>query len=71
MATPRWEYMARNLKKMSGKALDKDLKELGGDGWELAGLTDGRAIFKRPAPRQAAAPKPGPVGPAARGEKPK
>jgi hypothetical protein len=54
MATQRWEYQARNLKKRARKALEKDFNELGGEGWELVAAAEGRAIFKRPARRQAA-----------------
>jgi hypothetical protein len=44
----RWEYRARNLKKVAGMGLESDFNEHGAAGWELVAEVDGYAIFKRP-----------------------
>lgn len=49
METQRWEYLARNLKKVAGMALENDFNKHGQDGWEFVAVADGYAIFKRPA----------------------
>jgi len=62
MATQQWEYLARSLKKATGKALEKDLNVQGLEGWELVSVGGGQAVFKRPvartpAPRQKRPPR--------------
>jgi hypothetical protein len=42
-----WEYLARNLKKVAGMALENDFNKLGAQGWEFVAVADGYAIFKR------------------------
>lgn len=44
----RWEYRARNLKKVAGMAMENDFNEHGAAGWEFCAVADGYAIFKRP-----------------------
>ena len=44
----RWEYRARNLKKVAGISLENDFNEHGAAGWEFCAVADGYAIFKRP-----------------------
>jgi len=44
----RWEYRARNLKKVPGMGIEADFNEHGGAGWEFCAVADGYAIFKRP-----------------------
>jgi len=44
----RWEYRARNLKKVAGMAMEADFNEHGAAGWEFVAVADGYAIFKRP-----------------------
>ena len=44
----RWEYRARNLKKVAGLSLERDFNEHGAAGWEFQAVADGYAIFKRP-----------------------
>jgi hypothetical protein len=44
----RWEYRARNLKKVAGIAMERDFNEHGAAGWEFCAVADGYAIFKRP-----------------------
>lgn len=45
----RWEYRARNLKKVAGMVLERDFNEHGAAGWEFCAVADGYAIFKREA----------------------
>jgi hypothetical protein len=45
----RWEYLARNLEKVPGVALENDFNSHGDRGWEFVAVADGYAIFKRPA----------------------
>lgn len=45
----RWEYRARNLKKVPGMALENDFNEHGAAGWEFQAVAGDYAIFKRPA----------------------
>jgi len=68
MPVQHWEYLARNLKKTSGKALEKDLNTRGLEGWELVALADGHAVFKRPT-KPAPAAKPAPPTPKAAEQK--
>lgn len=44
----RWEYRARNLKKVAGMGMERDFNEHGAAGWEFCAVADGYAIFKRP-----------------------
>jgi hypothetical protein len=44
----RWEYRARNLKKVPGMGLERDFNEHGAAGWEFVAVADGYAVFKRP-----------------------
>lgn len=44
----RWEYRARNLKKVPGPGMESDFNEHGAAGWELVAAVDGYAVFKRP-----------------------
>jgi hypothetical protein len=44
----RWEYRARNLKKVAGMAMEGDFNEHGAAGWEFCAVADDYAIFKRP-----------------------
>jgi hypothetical protein len=52
----QWEYLARNLAKVPGMAIESDFNKHGRKGWEFVGITgtdkDHYAIFKRrrPAP---------------------
>lgn len=48
MAATQWEYLARNLKKVAGMALENDFNKHGEQGWEFVAVADGYAIFKRP-----------------------
>lgn len=43
----KWEYLARNLKKVPGMALETDFNKHGDAGWEFVAVADGYAIFKR------------------------
>lgn len=47
----QWEYLARNLAKVPGIALEDDFNKHGAQGWEFvamaAGGSEGYAIFKR------------------------
>jgi hypothetical protein len=43
----RWEYRARNLKKVAGISIEADFNEHGAAGWEFCAVADGYAIFKR------------------------
>jgi hypothetical protein len=44
----RWEYLARNLGKVAGMALENDFNEHGEKGWEFVAVAKDYAIFKRP-----------------------
>jgi hypothetical protein len=44
----QWEYLARNLDKVAGMALEDDFKKRGSEGWEFVAEAKGYAIFKRP-----------------------
>lgn len=44
----RWEYRARNLKKVAGPMMESDFNEHGAAGWEFCAVADDYAIFKRP-----------------------
>lgn len=44
----RWEYRARNLKKVAGVSLENDFNEHGAAGWEFCAVAQDYAIFKRP-----------------------
>ena len=37
-----WEY------RVSNHVSERELNDLGADGWELAGVTDGQIVLKRP-----------------------
>ena len=43
----RWEYLARNLKKIVGPGLEHDFNKLGAEGWEFVAVAKDYAIFKR------------------------
>lgn len=43
----RWEYLARNLAKVPGVALEDDFNKHGEKGWEFASVANDYAIFKR------------------------
>ena len=43
----RWEYLARNLKKVAGPALENDFNKLGAEGWDFVAVAKDYAIFKR------------------------
>jgi hypothetical protein len=49
-ATPEvhWEYLARNLQKVAGMALEDDFNKHGEKGWEFVAVARDYAIFKRP-----------------------
>lgn len=47
-AGPKWEYRARNLKKVPGMGLERDFNDHGAAGWEFVAVAEGYAIFKRP-----------------------
>lgn len=44
----KWEYRARNLKKVMGSMIERDFNEHGAAGWEFCSVAEGYAIFKRP-----------------------
>ena len=44
----RWEYRARNLKKVAGHETERDFNEHGAAGWEFVAVAQDYAIFKRP-----------------------
>lgn len=46
--SPRWEYLARNLAKVPGIALENDFNSHGQKGWELVAVAKDHAVFKRP-----------------------
>jgi hypothetical protein len=54
MTVTQWEYLARNLEKVPGMAVENDFNQHGAEGWEFVatvkggGKSDGYAIFKRP-----------------------
>ena len=52
----RWEYAGRlfndNMNDAQKAWMIGKLCEMGERGWELVGIHDAQAIFKRPAPRQ-------------------
>ncbi|MGH9320286.1 MAG: hypothetical protein ACRD3V_10425 [Vicinamibacteria bacterium] len=43
----QWEYLARNLKKVPGMALEDDFNSHGKKGWEFVAVASDYAIFKR------------------------
>jgi hypothetical protein len=45
----RWEYLARNLDKVAGMALEDDFNKHGEKGWEFVAVAKDYAVFKRPA----------------------
>jgi hypothetical protein len=47
----QWEYLARNLSKVAGMALEDDFNKHGRKGWEFVAVADNYAVFKRRAPR--------------------
>lgn len=44
----RWEYLARNLQKVAGMALEDDFDKHGEKRWEFVAVAKDYAIFKRP-----------------------
>ena len=46
----QWEYVARNLDKVAGMALEDDLNKHGRKGWEFVAVAKDYAIFKRRRP---------------------
>ena len=44
----KWEYLARNLKKVAGMAMENDFNKHGQEGWEFVAVAQDYAIFKRP-----------------------
>lgn len=44
----RWEYLALNLKKVPGMALEREFNKRGAEGWEFVAVADGYAVFRRP-----------------------
>src|SRR5215218_5850026 len=46
----QWEYLARNLDKVAGMALETDFNQHGRKGWEFVAEAKGYAIFKRRVP---------------------
>lgn len=45
----RWEYLARNLAKVPGMALEREFNKLGQEGWEFVAVAKDYAIFRRQA----------------------
>ncbi len=43
----QWEYLARNLDKVPGIALEDDFNKHGQKGWEFVAVAKDYAIFKR------------------------
>lgn len=43
----QWEYLARNLDKVPGLALEDDFNQHGEKGWEFVAVAKDYAIFKR------------------------
>lgn len=54
----RWEYRARNLKKVAGMMIEKDFNEHGAAGWEFVAMSEDYAVFKRPITDSAVAVEP-------------
>ena len=48
-STRAWEY--RKVRAELGKPFDTAINELGTEGWELVGVSEGSAYFKRPKTR--------------------
>lgn len=46
--SPQWEYLARNLDRVAGIALEDDFNKHGRKGWELVAVAKDYAVFKRP-----------------------
>jgi hypothetical protein len=46
----QWEYLARNLDKVAGMALEDDFNKHGRKGWEFIAVAKDFAIFKRRRP---------------------
>ncbi|MGH2802398.1 MAG: hypothetical protein ACRDL4_05030 [Thermoleophilaceae bacterium] len=46
----QWEYLARNLDKVAGMALEDDFNRHGRKGWEFVAVAKDYAIFKRQLP---------------------
>jgi hypothetical protein len=46
----QWEYVARNLDKVAGMALEDDFNKHGRKGWEFVAVAKDYAIFKRRRP---------------------
>jgi hypothetical protein len=46
----QWEYLARNLDKVAGMALETDFNQHGRKGWEFVAEAKGYAILKRRLP---------------------
>lgn len=51
VATDEWDYLARNLNKVAGPALESDFNKRGAEGWEFVAVAKDYAIFKRPKAR--------------------
>jgi hypothetical protein len=45
---PKYEYLARNMKKVIGPGMEGDFNKFGQEGWEFVAMAEGYAIFKRP-----------------------
>jgi hypothetical protein len=43
----KYEYLARNLKKVAGMMIEKDFNDHGEQGWKFVAVADGYAIFIR------------------------
>jgi hypothetical protein len=43
---PRWEYRARNMKKVIGPGMEGDFNKAGEEGWEFVAMAEGYAIFQ-------------------------
>jgi hypothetical protein len=50
---PKWEYLARNLKKIIGPGMESDFNKLGREGWEFVAVAKDYAVFKRQLAEQA------------------
>jgi hypothetical protein len=48
----QWEYLARNLDKVAGMALEDDFNKHGRKGWEFVAVAKDYAIFKRRRPNE-------------------
>ena len=44
----QWRYLARNLHKVAGPAIEHDFEKLGREGWEFVAVAKDYAIFKQP-----------------------